>query len=191
MREKLGIQDELVLFHASNLRSVKRVDLLLQTIARCKRRDRIKLVILAGASFKEHEGLVAELGIGDSVIVRENGYPIESYIGASDLGIYTSESESFCLGILESMFLGRASLAFRVGGIPEVIEDGVTGQLFEFGEVDRLAQTIDELAESPTQVETMGIAARQRAEGLFTADVVVPQYLALYRKALRGSGLTG
>src|SRR5690606_29477358 len=136
------------------------------------------------APFAKYEPMVAELGLQDVVKVVNGEYPIENYIEASDLGIYTSETESFCLSILESMFLGKASLAFRVGGIPEVMEDGASGLLLEFGEVAGMAAAIDRLADDRETVERLGAAARRRAERLFTADAVVPQYLACYRAAL-------
>ena len=184
MRQELGLSDELVLFHASNVRSVKRVDLLLEALGKCKRRCKVKLLVLAGDSFDEHLPTVEKLGLQDTVIVRENGYPVENYIEASDLGVYTSQTESFCLSILEGMFLGKASLAFRVGGIPEVMEDGVSGRLHAFGDTGSLAASIDELAEDRERVRRMGAAARERAERLFTAEAIVPQYVECYRETL-------
>ncbi len=184
MREELGLGDCFTLFHASNLRAVKRIDLMLETIARCKNRSRLKLVVLAGNSFEEFDGKVAELGLEDTVIVRQNGYPIEDYIEASDLGIYTSETESFCLSILEGMFLGKASLAFRVGGIPEVMEEGKSGLLCAFGDCDAMAARIDELVEEPERARRLGTAAKERALSRFTAEKIVPQYIACYESAL-------
>lgn len=184
MREELGLGDELVLFHASNLRSVKRVDLLLKAFSQVKRREQVKLLVLAGDAVDEFKAQVNELDLADRVIVRENGYPIENYIAASDVGIYTSETESFCLSILEGMFLERASLAFRVGGIPEVMEEGVSGKLHTFGDCEALAASIDDLVENRDRVVMMGKAAKERAEAKFTADAIVPKYLERYREAL-------
>jgi glycosyltransferase involved in cell wall biosynthesis len=184
MREDLKLGDSFTLFHASNLRSVKRIDLLLESVARCKSRSRLKLVIMAGNSFEEFEPKVKSLGLEDTVIVRQNGYPVEDYIEASDLGIYTSETESFCLSILEAMFLGKASIAFRVGGIPEVMEEGRSGLLCGFGDCDAMAAQIDALMENPARSHELGEAARVRARSRFTAQRIVPQYLACYERAL-------
>ncbi|MDQ8196914.1 N-acetyl-alpha-D-glucosaminyl L-malate synthase BshA [Pelagicoccus enzymogenes] len=187
MRKDLGLGDCFTLFHASNLRSVKRIDLLLQSVARCKLRENLKLVILAGNSFEAFEGQVKDLGLEETVIVRENGYPIEDYIEACDFGIYTSETESFCLSILEGMFLGKASLAFRVGGIPEVMEENRSGLLCDFGDCDAMASAIDALAAGPERAREMGAEAKKRALGRFTADRIVPLYLECYRQALADS----
>lgn len=188
MREELGLGDAFTLFHASNLRSVKRIDLLLQALAKSKRRDAVKLVIMAGVSFAEYEETVEELGLSGNVIVRENGYPVENYIEACDMGIFTSQTESFCLSILEAMFLGKASLAFRVGGIPEVMQDGVSGVLHEFGDCDALAASIDRFVEDRETARAMGKAAAVRAANLFTGAAIVPQYLDCYRAALAAEG---
>lgn len=184
MRKELGIGDELVLFHSSNLRSVKRIDLLLEAVAKSRFSDKVKLLVLAGDSFEEYESKLDALGIRGNVIVRENGYPIENYIEASDLGIFTSETESFCLSILECMFLGKASLAFRVGGIPEVMVDGDSGLLHEFGDTTALAASIDRFVEDRALAERMGDAAKVRAQHCFTAEKIVPQYLERYYEAL-------
>ncbi|MBK1880263.1 N-acetyl-alpha-D-glucosaminyl L-malate synthase BshA [Pelagicoccus mobilis] len=184
MREELGLGDQFTLFHASNLRTVKRVDLLLESVAKCRNRDRIKLVIVAGNSFEEHQKKVETLGLEDNVVVRENGYPIENYIEASDLGVYTSQTESFCLSLLEGMFLSKASIAFRVGGIPEVMEEGVSGLLCEFGDCEAMAEKIDALVEDPQRAVRMGAAARERAYARFTAGRIVPKYLECYEQTL-------
>lgn len=187
MREDLGLGDSFTLFHASNLRSVKRVDLLLESLAKCRNRDRIKLVILAGDSFEAHWKTARALGVEKNLVVRENGYPIENYIEASDLGIYTSQTESFCLSLLEGMFLSKASIAFRVGGIPEVMEEGVSGLLCQFGDCEGMASQIDALVEAPERAVALGQAARERANARFTARRIVPQYERCYREALNDS----
>ena len=184
MRGELGLGDDFVLFHASNLREVKRIDLLLESVARCRHRDRIKLVVLAGDSFEAHWKTVQELGLESRVVVRENDYPIENYVEASDLGIYTSQTESFCLSLLEGMFLSKASIAFRVGGIPEVMEEGVSGLLCSFGDCEAMAAGIDAMVENPDRARAMGEAARARAYERFTAERIVPQYIDCYRAAL-------
>lgn len=184
MRSALNLGDSFTLFHASNMRKVKRIDLLLNTLARVRNRSNVKLVILAGSTYEEYEKRVEELGLSENVIFARNTYPIENYIEASDLGVYTSQTESFCLSILESMFLGKASVAFRVGGIPEVVEEGVTGCLLDFENLDGMAAAIDAFVENPESALKMGVAARERAQRLFTAEVVTPQYVNCYRDAL-------
>ena len=126
--------DEAVVLHSSNLRPVKRIDLLLEAAARVRPRESFRLVILAGEDFAPFAGDVRRLGLEGRVIVLERVPDIEEYLQAADLGLFASDSESFCLSILEAMCFGCPSVATRVGGIPEVVEDGVSGLLVPPGD---------------------------------------------------------
>ena len=123
VRRELGLGDEVLVVHSSNLRHGKRVDLLLETVARVRPREAFKLLILAGEAFAPFAGDVRRLGLADRVIVREQVHAIEDYLQIADIGLYTSDAESFCLSILEAMCFGCPSVSTRVGGIPEVVED--------------------------------------------------------------------
>ena len=127
VRRELGLKDEVLLFHSSNLRPLKRIDLLLETVARIRPKKSFKLLILAGGSFAPFASEVRRLKIEDRLIVRENVTDIEDYLQAADLGLFTSDTESFCLSILEAMCFGCPSVARRVGGIPEVIHASRNG----------------------------------------------------------------
>jgi len=182
VRRELGLGDEVMVLHSSNLRPVKRIDLLLETAARIRPRGAFKLVILAGDSFAPFAGEVRRLGLEDRVIVREKVDDIEDYWQAADLGLITSESESFCLSVLEGMCFACPSVATRVGGIPEVIENSVTGVLVPFGDTVALACAVEGLIQDPARRVALGRAGQQRASELFSAEVIVPRYEALYRR---------
>jgi N-acetyl-alpha-D-glucosaminyl L-malate synthase BshA len=183
VRRELGVSDEqFLVVHMSNLRPTKRIDLLLRVIAATANRDRLRLLILAGAGFAPFATLVDELGLGANVIVKEDAAVVEDFLPAADAGLYTSESESFGLSILETMFFGKPVVAFRIGGIPEVIGDA--GYLHEFGDVAAMAASLDALIAKPETAKQIGERGRVRAEELFTAGRVVPQYEALYRRVL-------
>jgi N-acetyl-alpha-D-glucosaminyl L-malate synthase BshA len=183
VRRELGIADnEFLVVHMSNLRATKRIDLLLRVIAGASHRERIRLLILAGAPFAPFEPLVEQLGLGERVIVREDAAVVENYLPGADAGLYTSENESFGLSILETMFFGKPVIAFRIGGIPEVL--GETGSLHRFGDTEAMAAALDTLVESPAAARELGERGRERAEQLFTETRVVPQYEALYRDVL-------
>jgi N-acetyl-alpha-D-glucosaminyl L-malate synthase BshA len=180
---ELGISDrEFLLTHMSNLRRTKRIDLLLRVVAASSRRDRLRLLILAGAPFAPFEPLVDELGLRRNVIVKEDAAAVEDYLPACDAGLYTSENESFGLSILETMFFGKPIAAFRIGGIPEVV--GETASLHEFGDANGMAASLDNWMEAPEEAARLGEAARARAEEYFTAARVVPRYEALYRAVI-------
>jgi N-acetyl-alpha-D-glucosaminyl L-malate synthase BshA len=182
VRRELGVRDETLLLHSSNLRPLKRIDLLLETVARLRPRDAVKLVILAGGSFEPFTELMRRLGLQDRVVVREKVNDIEDYLQAADVGLFTSENESFCLSILEAMCFACPSVARRVGGIPEVVEDNVSGVLVPSDDPDVLAAAVQDLIGKPERRAAMGRAAQRRAREKFSAEAIVPRYEAVYRR---------
>ena len=185
VRCELGLQDhEAMVLHSSNLRPLKRIDLLFETAALIRPADSFKLVILAGGSFAPFADQVRHLGLENRVVVREKVSAIEDYLQAADLGLFTSESESFCLSILEAMCFGCPSVAMSVGGIPEVIEDGASGLLVRFGDTGALARAAEGLIQDPSRRALLGRAAQSRAREQFSAEAIVPRYEALYRRVI-------
>lgn len=187
VREDLGVhEDEVMIVHSSNLRPLKRIDLLLQTLARVKQQTRnFKLLVLAGGDFAPFMADAEELGIAEHLVVRKNVIDIEDYLQASDLALYTSESESFCLSILEAMYFGVPSVSTRVGGIPEVVEDGQNGVLVDFPDVDGLAKAVSDLVRDAAKRTRLGESAQKRARTMFSTSSIVPQYEQLYRRISR------
>lgn len=185
-RRELGVAgNEVMIVHSSNLRPVKRFDLLLESLSRVRPCDAFKLVVMAGGSFEPFAKDVLRLGLKDRVIVRGNVNEIEDYLQAADLGFFTSETESFCLSILEAMYFGCPSVARKAGGIPEVVEDGVSGILVPSDNPDDLARALEGLIQDPGRRTTMGQAAQRRAQEKFSAEAIVPCYEALYRRDQR------
>jgi N-acetyl-alpha-D-glucosaminyl L-malate synthase BshA len=188
VRRELGVGDEVLLFHASNLRPLKRIDLLLESVARIRPRESFKLVVLAGADFSPFAPDVRRLGLSDSVIVREQVSEIEDYLQAADIGLFTSDLESFCLSILEAMCFGCPSVATAVGGVPEVVESGISGLLVPAGDADALARAAESLIGDPALRGQLGAAARRRAKDLFSSEVIVSRYVELYRRVCLAPG---
>jgi N-acetyl-alpha-D-glucosaminyl L-malate synthase BshA len=182
VRLELGLRDEAMIVHLSNLRPVKRIDLLLDTVARVQPREGFKLVILAGGDFAPFQDQVRRLGIEDRVVLRQNVFDVEDYLQAADLGLFTSESESFCLSLLEAMWFGCPSVSTSVGGIPEVVTSGAHGLLVPMGDADGLARGVESLLRDPALRARLGHAGRERAHESFSAAAIVPRYEALYRR---------
>ena len=173
---------------------MKRVDLVLAAFAQIEPRSS-KLLILAGGEFNAFQSDVARLGLTDRVIVRENITAIEDYLQAVDLGLFASESESFCLSILEAMAFSCPSVSTSVGGIPEVIADGESGMLTPMGDPSALAAAATALLADPARRARLGAAAQLRARETFSAPIIVERYLSFYREVcgagtlLDGAGL--
>lgn len=183
IRRELGLADgEAMLLHVSNLRPLKRLDLLLDTVARLKPKLAFKLVVLAGADPGPLLTEARRLGVADRLIVRERVTDIEGYLATADLGLFTSEVESFCLSILELMSVGCPSVAFAVGGIPEVTVSGETGVLVPLGDTAAMAGAVLALLADPAHRAALGRAAQKRARENFSAAAIIPRYEALYRR---------
>jgi len=188
VRSELGVGNEVLLVHASNLRPLKRIDLLLETASRIRPRESFKLLMLAGEDFNAFVPDVQRLGLQDRIIVREKVNDIEDYLQAADLGVFTSETESFCLSILEAMCFACPSVATHVGGIPEVVENGVSGVLVPPGDVTAMIRAVEAVIADPARRAFLGSAARSRAAAVFSADAIVPKYEALYRRVCNLAG---
>jgi N-acetyl-alpha-D-glucosaminyl L-malate synthase BshA len=189
VRQELGLGNAALILHSSNLRPVKRIDLLLETVARIRPRESFKLLILAGDSFAPFQTDLCRLGLGDCVIVRDKVDQVEEYLQAADLTLFTSESESFCLSILEGMFFGCPGAAMQVGGIPEVMQDQMTGVLTPFGDVAALASAVEGLIAAPERRLALGRRAYEVARSRFSAEAIVPRYEDLYRRVCADNGV--
>jgi len=93
--------------------------------------------------------------------------------------------EDFPNVVLEAMSLGKPVIASRLAGMPEQIDDGVTGWLVAPGDPVALAQKMATFIDEPASVLAMGVAARERFIESFTADVAVSRYWAMYQALLR------
>jgi L-malate glycosyltransferase len=186
VRRELGIRQEKLVVHVSNLRPVKRIHLLLETFARLEPAADYRLLILAGADFAPYRALVRELGLTGRVLIRENVVSVENYLQAADVGLFTSASESFCLSILEAMAVGCPSVACSVGGIPEVVEHDVSGILVPQADPAALAAEVHSLLQDPARREAMAQAGITRAREHFSAEQIVPRYEAYYHRVAQG-----
>jgi glycosyltransferase involved in cell wall biosynthesis len=92
------------------------------------------------------------------------------------------------LAALEAMACKVPSIATRVGGVPELIDDGVTGLLYEVGDVDGMAAGAVELLKDRERLEAMRDAGRKTAQKRFCSSLVVPHYVRYYEQVLAQQG---
>jgi glycosyltransferase involved in cell wall biosynthesis len=124
--------------------------------------------------------LADELHLGEHVRFLGEVGDVSALLGRASLFVLPSQSEGISLTILEAMARGLPVVATRVGGTPEVVEDGETGLLVAARDSAALAHGILQLAGNPQEARRMGLAARQRAEMHFDVRKMVAQYEALY-----------
>jgi glycosyltransferase involved in cell wall biosynthesis len=103
-------------------------------------------------------------------------------LAAADLLLLPSETESFGLVALEAMASGVPVVASRVGGLPEVVEHGVTGYLAPVGDVEAMAELSLRILSDCAERKRFGEAGRERAVRLFDWHDVVPRYEEIYRR---------
>ncbi|MFV0414755.1 MAG: N-acetyl-alpha-D-glucosaminyl L-malate synthase BshA [Chthoniobacterales bacterium] len=185
VRKSLGVTEgETLLLHMSNLRPGKRVNDILEAVSLAKNVLRLKLLILAGESFKPYESAVRRLGLDQRILVKENVQDIDDYLNACNFGIYASEEESFGLSILETLAHGKPVVATNTGGIPEVVQPNKTGLLVPVGNPKLLAAAIDQLVNNPAQIKTFGDIARSDAATRFNPVKIRDHYLSYYLQFL-------
>lgn len=132
---------------------------------------------------REAKELAAQLGVQKHVRYLGKQLDIVSILGCADALLFPSETESFGLAPLEAMSCEVPVVATRAGGIPEVVEHGVSGFLAPVGDVDAMAAHAVTLAKSKELRKEMGRAGRKAAEARFHPDIIIPQYEAIYREA--------
>jgi glycosyltransferase involved in cell wall biosynthesis len=99
-----------------------------------------------------------------------------------DLFVMSSVTEGLGTALLDAMACGKAIVATRTGGIPEVVDDGVTGKLVAARDHGAMAQAILELLENDAGRERMGDAGRARVEARFTVERMVAGTAAVYAR---------
>jgi L-malate glycosyltransferase len=183
-REALAPEGHALLTHASNFREVKRVRDVVRIFARIRKVVPATLLMIGdGPERGEAEREARELHVDGDVRFLGRLDTVSELLGATDLFLLPSQSESFGLAALEAMACGAPVIASRAGGLPEVIVDGVNGILEPPGSVEAMARRAIDLLRDTARYEAMSAAAAARAND-FRAEKVVPQYEALYTEVL-------
>lgn len=184
-RSRLARPDEAILMHLSNFRPVKRVVDVVTVFAKVAREIPARLVLVGdGPERSAAEWLARDLKIQDRVHFLGKQDRVNELLPLADLMLMPSELESFGLAALEAMACKVPSIATRVGGVPELIDDGVTGLLYDVGDVDAMAAGALGLLTDPARFRAMREAGRKTAQTRFCATLVVPQYLRYYEAVL-------
>jgi len=164
-----------VLMHVSNFRALKRAEDVVRIFAAVRSHGPTRLDFVGeGPERSSAEALVTSLGLGGHVRFLGEPADLPALLQASDVFLLPSQSESFGLAALEAMACGVPVVASDVGGIPEVVVDGVSGFLAPVGDVDgmaarhraELAKERERLAVPPAADSVAKLAARYRSPAL-------------------------
>ena len=171
--------------HVSNFRPVKRVDSVVAIFDRIRKKVPARLLLVGdGPDLASAQQTARDLGISsivDAVGAQEEVVPL---LSIADLFLLPSVQESFGLAALESMACEVPVIASRVGGLPEVIEHGVSGFLHPLEAIDEMAASAVELLTNPVLHKSVAQAACRRVRSEFCVERVVPMYEACYRELL-------
>jgi len=186
-RSKLAPDGEKIVMHVSNYRPVKRSQDIVKVFAKIREKVPARLVLVGdGPDRPRALQLAEEMGIRDHVLFLGRHAAVEELLSCADLFLLPSESESFGLAALEAMASGAPVVASNAGGLPEVVQDGVTGHLLPVGDIEGMAAAGVRILTDDAYRKKLSAAGRELAEKCFAIDVIVPRYEALYERVLAG-----
>jgi glycosyltransferase involved in cell wall biosynthesis len=162
----------------------KGFDVLLRAFAELRRDVPDARLVLAGRGVEEGAlvALAGELGIANAVDFRGwvRAADVPGLLDRANIVAVPSREEGFGMTALEAAMRGRPVVATRTGGLPEVVDDGVTGVLIPPEKPDELAGAIASLLRDPERAARLGQAGRERAQQLFSEDRLLSEHEDLY-----------
>jgi N-acetyl-alpha-D-glucosaminyl L-malate synthase BshA len=174
-----------VVIHISNLRPVKRVEVALDVFRRIRDRVRARLLIVGDGPDRDAvERQASQYALDDEVVFLGEQHDLISLLSISDLFVLPSIQESFGLAALEAMACGVPVVASKVGGLPEIIEDGVTGFVRGPDDVQGMADCGVRLLTDPALHAGISSNAVSLVATTYCTERIVPLYEAAYQRVL-------
>jgi N-acetyl-alpha-D-glucosaminyl L-malate synthase BshA len=185
-RATLAPDGEKIVMHISNFRAVKRAEDVVSVFAKLTAKQPSRLVLVGDGPERPRVLMRAEeLGVRDRVMFLGKHTSVHEVLSCADLFLLPSASESFGLVALEAMACGAPVVASNVGGLPEVIEHGTSGYMFDVGDIDAMAEAGLRILGDDEHWRSLSEAGRALAEERFSSERVVPQYERYYEQVLR------
>ena len=189
LRAELSIPAEVpVIGTLCRLYPQKALDVLLRAAELVKRRRPEIRVVIAGEGPERPrlESLTAELGLGETVVFLGRRDDVADVLAAFDVAVLSSDFEGTPLALMECMEAALPIVATRVGGVPEMIEDGVNGLLVERQDPAAMATSIERLLADPERARELGAQARRRRREEFDIEVAAARFGDLYERLYAG-----
>ncbi|MEC9272091.1 MAG: glycosyltransferase [Chloroflexota bacterium] len=188
-RDRLGLNGERILLYVGRVEPLKGLDLLVETAAQMDSEDGVRMMVVGadangGQEMDRVKQLAKERDLEDQIdfVGQVDHLELPLYYNAADVCVVPSYYESFGLVALESMACGTPVVATRVGGLSTIIQHGRTGYLKPWRCPDAFANSVEMLISSDSLQQSMGEAARQRAEAMGwhnVAEMMWDEYSAL------------
>lgn len=186
LRKELAPNGERLLTHVSNFRAVKRPIDCVEILAKVRSAgENARLVLVGdGPEMSAVRYRAEQLGVTDSVLHVGKQSNIADYLGVSDIFLLPSELESFGLAALEAQACEVPVIATRIGGIPEVINDGESGFLSDIGDIEKMSADTLKLLRNEDMRRSFGERGRELAVQRYSTNEIIPQYIAFYEKII-------
>jgi len=158
---------------------------LFRVLAEDHRALKWKLVVAGkGRALKLLQRMTRQLGIAERVRFVGHTLNMATIYGAGDVVCLPSKMETFGMTLAEGMALSKPTVAYAVGGIPEVIDEGITGFLVPNGDRQKLGDRLNDLYQNPILAREMGARGRTRVENLFEIGHMTDNIEALYHEVI-------
>jgi N-acetyl-alpha-D-glucosaminyl L-malate synthase BshA len=188
MRPQFADGSEKLLVHLSNFRPVKRVLDVVEVFGRVAKAVPSRLMLIGdGPDRSAAEHLALRLGVADRIHFLGKQDNVNELLPLADLMLMPSEMESFGLAALEAMACSVPTIATRVGGVPELVDEGVNGLLFPLGDVESMAAAAINLLNDEERLTAMARADRTTAQDRFFASRIIPLYEQYYERVIARS----
>jgi glycosyltransferase involved in cell wall biosynthesis len=193
VRRRIGVGPEsFVVGWFGRMTAVKRTADLLDGLAALRERgvDALLLLVGDGTDRERLERTAHRRGLARSVLFLGYQEDVAAWYAACDAVVLTSANEGTPVTLIEALAAGRAVVATRVGGVPDVVDDGETGFLVRAGDTHALAERLALLAADPVRAAAMGAEGRRRALERYAVTRLVDDVDALYRRLLSERSIT-
>lgn len=181
-RHILAQNNEKIITHISNFRSVKRIPDIINIFNGIQKQIPARLMMVGdGPEREKAERQCQELGITDKVVFFGNSHEINRILCSSDLFLLPSETESFGLAALEAMALGVPVISTNTGGLPEVNIHGVSGYLSNVGDIEDMIKNAVNIISDEDTLQTFKKNAKTTALK-FDIKNILPLYEKLYEE---------
>jgi L-malate glycosyltransferase len=185
IRRRLAPDGEKLVIHVSNFRPVKRVGVAIDVFSRVRKLVPSRLLMVGdGPDLGEAVRLAQSMNLGDSVQFLGEQDRVVPLLSASDVFLLPSAQESFGLAALEAMTCEVPVVASRVGGLPEVIDHGVTGFLHPPDDLTGMAQSVAYLLLDDRMRRQFGATAKRVAHQRYCDSAIIPKYEAFYQETI-------
>lgn len=177
---------EKLLMHISNFRPVKRVQDVVKIFSNVQKVVSSKLLLIGdGEERPSVIKMACEEGMRENVIFLGKQDNVEDLIPIADLLLLPSQDESFGLVALEAMSSGVPVVGTSVGGLPEVVADGITGFLHPVADIEGMTSSVLKLLNNEDLMDRFSEMSRKRAEELFDNKKIIPQYEKFYKRIIQ------